>query len=603
MSDQRAAYDRLIAPHERWVRRYVRRLVPDVEDASDAAQEVLITAYRKVDPRRTPAEAFCWLRTVTRSVSHRHATRGTGHRATWEHRVEAEDLDQPRCSLSAEDAFLLAESWGLMLDVIDSLPSRYRQPLCLRYMDGLAYEDISAHLGLDHPQVAERLRTGRQKLREALAQRWEGRWPPGTECQWVNERLGRYVEGDLRLQQIVKLEEHADECPDCEARLAAAYSPDEIGPKLEAWAAGLRQEPPGAEAETQARRASESWPAPRCLQAMERIAARLAGQPDDFGWLALRGIFATSAFELPNLDAVDTGERLVALWPQRSLSWLTLANAVDVWPHEGAPLQTAMIAGGVEGVAGSGPEPACQALGDLGIHRLFEGALAEAEAMGRSALDLCPDDAWGWIVVAGAHAAQGRVEPALTAARHALRSARRRASLYVALCGRICPYDHPWDPPSVIHLAQQAVALAPRRPLMWNGLAWAYARAGMLAQAVDAYWRGLGRLATPQLLDLASAGATLLGLSHAVGGSATRVAEYVFHNTHRSRLAHAGIDEVWTDEVRSCIDYVMGRLFSHVGQHTPALECFAKAGRGALSPEMEWIREEVTAITSQRLAQ
>jgi RNA polymerase sigma-70 factor (ECF subfamily) len=600
VSDQKAAYDRLIAPHERRIRSYVRRLVPDAEDASDAAQEVLITAYRKVGPCRSPAEAFRWLQAVARSVSHRYAARRARARVADEPGAEPREPGEAKRSPSGEEAFLLAESWDRALDVIDSLPSKYRQPLCLRCMDGLAYEDISAHLGLSHLQVAERLRAGREKLRKALAQRWERRWPPGTECEWVSERLGRYLQGDLRMEQIVRIEDHAEVCPDCGERLAASCDEGEMGLDLEAWAAGLRQQPPDAQAEAQSRQAAESWPAARCLRAMERIAAGLARQPDDFGWLALRGIFATSAFELPNAEAVDAGERLVSLWPGRGLSWLTLANALDVWPDESAALQEAMMAGGRAGVAGAGPEPACQALGDLAIHRLFEGAPAEAERLARSALDLCPHDPWGWMVLAAAHSAQDRAEPALKAARQALRSARRRPAVYASVCEWTYSYGRLRDPLHMIYLAEQVVALAPRRSGAWSRLAATYAQAGITAQAAHTYWHGLQRMGIPQVLDLPSAGVALLNLSYAVGGSATRVAEHVFRQTHRSHFAYVGIDHAWTDELRTCIYYVMGRLFSRARRRITALECFAKARSGPLSPGMEWIREEADAIIAQR---
>jgi RNA polymerase sigma-70 factor (ECF subfamily) len=171
----RAAQQELWRAHRRWVAAIVLAHRPRWAELEDLLQDVAVKLIGKIHTLRD-AEAFRpWLRQITINVC-RGAARGSrstlhlgSSRADEDDRSEPGRVAEPP---SPDDGMGRLETWDAANRIMEralSLPVTYREPLLLRCVRAMSYQQISEVLDLPVTTVETRLARARRMLREEIA--------------------------------------------------------------------------------------------------------------------------------------------------------------------------------------------------------------------------------------------------------------------------------------------------------------------------------------------------------------------------------------------------------------------------------------------------
>lgn len=152
------AFEELVRRHESKVLTLARRLVVNVEDARDLAQDVFVRAFRAID-RVDPAGRFeSWLMTIT--VNRCRSFLARRKRLAPLGDVEpAGDRPLRETSSAAVDA---------LREALAELPAKYRMPLVLFHQEGRSCGEIASILSARSSGIRTRLHRGRRLLHEAM---------------------------------------------------------------------------------------------------------------------------------------------------------------------------------------------------------------------------------------------------------------------------------------------------------------------------------------------------------------------------------------------------------------------------------------------------
>lgn len=157
-----AAWDELV---ERWSDRlmyYLRRLIDNEHDATNALQEVWLQAFRGVRTLRDSSRLAPWLYTIARRTAMNHFRHHYASREVLASEViESETNDGSDAELSLENAELV--HFGLSRI---GLPER--EVLTLSFLDDLSTNEIAALLEIPPGTVKSRLFKARRDLRRVL---------------------------------------------------------------------------------------------------------------------------------------------------------------------------------------------------------------------------------------------------------------------------------------------------------------------------------------------------------------------------------------------------------------------------------------------------
>lgn len=138
------AFDVLVRRYQEKVYWTVRRIVGTHEDADDVAQETFVTVWQKLETFREDANFFTWLYRISVNAALGHIRRSKVQRF-----VSLDTITQPFVDNEArgDQAVLNSERTSAVEQAIQSLPPQQRVVFCMRYYDGLKYDEISTMLG------------------------------------------------------------------------------------------------------------------------------------------------------------------------------------------------------------------------------------------------------------------------------------------------------------------------------------------------------------------------------------------------------------------------------------------------------------------------
>jgi len=173
-----AAFERIIALHERRIARTAWRLLHRPEDVQDAAQEVYLRLYKSLrgfDERR---ELAPWLYRITVNVCRDFNRRG------------GKDPELSLDTLASDGARIEAVEPGaspyeqvaqrqeqlLIAEALRELPEKERAAIVLRDLEGLSTREVATILGSTETTVRSQICRARLKLRQARG-RLPGRTP------------------------------------------------------------------------------------------------------------------------------------------------------------------------------------------------------------------------------------------------------------------------------------------------------------------------------------------------------------------------------------------------------------------------------------------
>lgn len=169
------AFGRLLRDHGGRLLAAARRLLRDEEDARDAVQEALVSAFRSLDRFEGGSRISTWLhRIVVNCCLMKLRSRQRRPEDSIEDLLPRflEDGHQVESSVDWEepvDALLeRREVCALVRQSIDRLPESYRTALVLRDIEELSTEEAARMIGITENALKIRLHRARQALRTLL---------------------------------------------------------------------------------------------------------------------------------------------------------------------------------------------------------------------------------------------------------------------------------------------------------------------------------------------------------------------------------------------------------------------------------------------------
>jgi len=176
------ALERVLAMHQDMVYRTSLRLMAGNEDeAAELAQQVLISAFRKIDRFRGDARFSTWLYRITVNlaknryvVQNRERGRYTALDAPVGEGEDAKPRDWADTAVSAHQLAADRETVEILQQRMEQLDPDFREVIVLRFFEELSYEEIAESLGVPVGTVKSRINRARKSLRELMADVMEG---------------------------------------------------------------------------------------------------------------------------------------------------------------------------------------------------------------------------------------------------------------------------------------------------------------------------------------------------------------------------------------------------------------------------------------------
>ena len=159
----RAAFGQLYQRYARMVHGMLLARVP-VSAAEDLVQDVFLQALPRLKSLRDTSRFGAWLAAIARNRAMDFYRRARPDASFDEQIGIVEASQHSNSNVTIEDGMAL-------LSAVRELPDAYREPLILRFVEGMTGPEIAERTGLTHGSVRVNLHRGMQMLRE----KWQGK--------------------------------------------------------------------------------------------------------------------------------------------------------------------------------------------------------------------------------------------------------------------------------------------------------------------------------------------------------------------------------------------------------------------------------------------
>lgn len=162
-SEQARWFSEEVQPHEPALRAYLRARFPSLADQDDVVQESysrLLRAHAAGRVRYARAFLFTTARNAALDFFRRRKANPVEEITSFSESRVLEERPDAAESLSQQ------QELEILADAVHALPERCRQVVMLRYLDGLAYKEIAAHLGISAETVKVHLAKGMRRCAE-----------------------------------------------------------------------------------------------------------------------------------------------------------------------------------------------------------------------------------------------------------------------------------------------------------------------------------------------------------------------------------------------------------------------------------------------------
>lgn len=179
----------------RWVAAIIIAHKPSDCDLEDLMQFVAMQMCRKISTLNEPKAFRGWLRTIAINAARAEGRKSTRRRRSMLRLVGIERATPDRSAQVDEQACESEES-KRVYEAARSLPVGYREPVLLRCLQSMSYEQIGDAMGLPVTTIETRIARGRRMLREILNQQAQQRRL--TEQTSEQQRADRTMVGGAR---------------------------------------------------------------------------------------------------------------------------------------------------------------------------------------------------------------------------------------------------------------------------------------------------------------------------------------------------------------------------------------------------------------------
>ena len=168
-------FHELIRPYERMVYLSVLAMLRNEQEAEDAAQEVMINAFRHLKTFRGDAKFSTWLVTIAMNEARQRLRKAKA--------AQLESLDEEKEEREGDFTPAVLTDWReipsealekkemrqKLRQAVEQLPPIYREVLVLRDLEELNQEETASALGINVTLVKVRLHRARMMLQKMLA--------------------------------------------------------------------------------------------------------------------------------------------------------------------------------------------------------------------------------------------------------------------------------------------------------------------------------------------------------------------------------------------------------------------------------------------------
>jgi RNA polymerase sigma-70 factor (ECF subfamily) len=156
------AFETLVRKYQSPIFNLALRMLKNREDASDVTQNVFVKAYEKLDSYNPKHQFFSWI--------YRIAINESINVSNKQKRVDKYESGVTAFhELTPEDNYKNGELSEAVAGAIKLLKIEHRLVLVLKHYHDFSYQEMSDVLGIPEKTVKSRLFSGRQRLKEILA--------------------------------------------------------------------------------------------------------------------------------------------------------------------------------------------------------------------------------------------------------------------------------------------------------------------------------------------------------------------------------------------------------------------------------------------------
>jgi RNA polymerase sigma-70 factor, ECF subfamily len=165
-----ATFSRIVEEYQRPVYNLCYRMLGNPNDAEDAAQEIFLRAYTRLDSYDAQNKFSTWIFAIASHYCIDRLRKPHRPMVAWEDVVDWRDVAEDE-TVHPEQTALENESTAEMQGLLQHLSADHRAIVILKYWQDLSYEEIAETLHTSVAATKSKLHRARLAMAELLAQR------------------------------------------------------------------------------------------------------------------------------------------------------------------------------------------------------------------------------------------------------------------------------------------------------------------------------------------------------------------------------------------------------------------------------------------------